>query len=283
MSNGNAVSNVVEVQVLDYTGILQPGAYDSFPDMDSALYTPTASVPQGNAPDPTSVRQGKIDDCWFVAAADGLAQQSPNQIVNMIKPDSTLVGYYDVSFPGHNTVYDPANTWGKNYSTANGDWLKVLEKAYGRMIWNEKWFTWGNNPYDYINRANPDSTGIEALTGHSSDTDDFSFTRNSTTRTKLINALANDKVVTTGTGGSSLSDAELIAMGLTPHHTYTVVAYNDTTDEVRLRNPWGKNKLFDNGSGFTFLGANTEPNNNGYFWMSLSELTKVFGDIDYEE
>src|SRR5581483_6992326 len=157
---------------------------------------------------------------------------------NMIKPDSTLVGYYDVSFPGHNTVYDPANTWGKNYSTANGDWLKVLEKAYGRMIWNEKWFTWGNNPYDYINRANPDSTGIEALTGHSSDTDDFSFTRNSTTRTKLINALANDKVVTTGTGGSSLSDAELIAMGLTPHHTYTVVAYNDTTDEVRLRNPW---------------------------------------------
>jgi len=284
LSNGNAVSNVVTVQILDYTGILQPRAYDSFPDMDSALYTPTASVPQGNAPDPSSVKQGRIKDCWFVAAADGLAQQSPNQIVNMIKPDSTLVGYYDVTFPGHNTVYDTANTWGENYSTANGDWLKVLEKAYGRMIWNEKWFTWGNNPYDYINRGDFSNVGIEALTGHSTETDDFWCTRDSTTRTRLTNAFANNKVVVAGTGGSSLSAAQIKAMGLWPSHDYTVVAYNATTDQVRLRNPWGANPYFNNGTDPRFyLGKNQADGGNGYFWMSLSEFTKAFGDIAYEE
>jgi hypothetical protein len=286
LSNGHAVSDVVNVQVLAYTGIIPPGTYDNYPLMEGALYTPTANVPQGNAPDPSSVQQGKINDCWFLAAADGLAQQNPNQIVNMIKTTNTL-GFYTVTFPGYesltiNFVLDSIN--GYNYSTANGDWLKALEKGYGQTIWNSKWVAWGNTPYGYINRGNLRNVGIEALTGHSTESDSFWCTRDSTTRTRLTNALANNKVVVAGTGGSSLSADQLKAMGLVPGHSYTVVAYNAATDQVRLRNPWGKNPVFDNGTDPQFyLGKNQADGGNGYFWISLSEFTKAFGGIAYEE
>ncbi len=288
LSNGNAVSNVVTVQILAYNGIIPLGTYDSFPGMDK-------TDPFDGPPSQASIKQGgDIGDCWFVAAAAGLAETNPGEIEDMISYNATY-DTYRVKFPNQKPVliegfeHDP-----NGYSISNGNWLSVLEKAYGQMIYNQKWATWGNKPYDYINRADSDNTGIEALTGNSTDTDSFWCTRDSTTSTKILNALNNSKVIVAGTSIAHMSAPELQAMGLVPDHTYTVVGYDSGDNEVRLRNSWGGNPEFNDGSGLTYLGQN-DPGNvgangkplpapgNGYFWMSLSEFTKAFDDIAYEE
>jgi hypothetical protein len=283
LSDGHAVSAVVTVQVLAYNGIIQPGLYNNFPNLETALFDGN-----GGQPSQSSISVGDISACWFVAAAAGLAQQNPNAIVNMVKYNAGL-DIYVVTFPGQKATTITGFEHDANaYSTANGDWLAALEKGYGQMIYNQKWATWGNTPYDYINRGETRNTGIEALTGHSTTTNKFKWTKDSTTRTNLTNAFANKKVVVAGTGGSSLSDAELEAMGLVSHHSYTVVTYDATTDQVRLFNPWGKNPVFDNGTDPAFfLGKNDAENpthaQNGYFWMKLSDFTKAFSGIAYED
>jgi hypothetical protein len=168
LSDGHAVSAVVNVQVLAYSGIIPLGTYDSFPLLAQALF-----VGNDGQPDQSSIQQKNISACWFVAAAAGLAQQNPNQIVNMIQ-ENTKTDTYKVTFPGQTPTFITGFEHdGNSYSVSNGDWLAVLEKAYGQMVWNQKWVTWGNTPYNYINRANTESAGIEALTGNSTKTNSF--------------------------------------------------------------------------------------------------------------
>ena len=293
LSDGEGVnSNVVTVQILAYAGIIPPGTYDTFPALSGALYTPTANVPQGDGPDPSTVEQGSLNDCWFVSAAAGLAQRNPNQLKSEISYNAGTDTYL-VKFPNQTPTLIAGFTHdANNYSTANGDWLAGLEKGYGQMVFNKQWVTWKNTtPYDYINGDNLASAGVEALTGHSTDVDWLWSTSLSTTRQKLVNAFANNnnKVVTAQIFKGNAQMAK--QNGLVNNHFYTVVAYNATTDEVRLYNPHHENPWYDPGTGLTFRGAKdpeqppppAKPINNGYFWMSLSEFTRLFSAICYEE
>jgi hypothetical protein len=72
--------------------------------------------------------------------------------------------------------------------------------------------------------------------------------------------------------------------GMVSNHVYTVVAYDAANQRVRLYNPHHQNPWFTNNAGkLTFRGSDTEPSNNGYFWMGLSVFTQMFSAICYEE
>lgn len=201
---------------------------------------------------------------------------------------------YKVFFPGQPTTTISGNLAdGHNYAQSNGDWLRVLEKAYGQWMYNLSKSINGEeySPYDYIKEPDLPSTGVEVLTGHSTDVDWFWSTRDSTTRQKLINAFANDKVVTAQIFGGSSNDAMAKKNGLVADHIYTVVAYDATNNRVRLYNPHHENPMYNPGGGMIFrgmndaenIGSNGKPQNNGYFWMNLPEFTERFSAICYEE
>lgn len=294
LSNGHAVSAVVYVQVLAYTGLLEPHTQDS-PVLAAGLF-------DGNngKPDPSSVKQGKMNDCWFVASAAGLAQQDPDTIVRIIPYSKTNINY-TVIFPGQKPVEVRGSLMdghSKSYSTANGDWLHVLEMAYGQMVYNQTadrlGRTFAGEPFDYISAPNLPSAGVEALTGNATDVDYFWCTRDSTTRQKLTNAFANGnhKVVTAQIFGGSDNEQMAKKEGLVAYHVYTVVAYDPISDRVRLRNPHKRNPLYPDPTGgphgpLIYRGKgdadNPGTNTTGYFWMSLSSFTRMFSGICYEE
>ena len=289
LSDGNAVSAVVTVQILAYGQTLPPGIYDSFPLVVSALY-----VPNGGSPSQSSIQQGDIKACWFVAAAAGLAQQNPNQIVNLIQENlNGAYTTYTVTFPGHKAVITGFANDTNNYSTANGDWLKVLEKAYGTMAMNEQGAPFTKTPYQFINDGAPLSRAIEVLTGDKTKTQVLSTTSLATICQSLNTAFANDKVVTADIAGDSKNEKKALKNGLVANHAYTVVAWDATTDQVRLRNPWGKNPAFNNGTDPKYWLGKNDPDNpnpntlpeggNGYFWMSLNDFAKKFSNICYEQ
>jgi hypothetical protein len=157
------------------------------------------------------------------------------------------------------------------------------------MIYNATWFPGKNTPYTYINQGNALNLGTEVLTGHKVPMRDFWNTPLETIRKDLTTAVANNKVVTVSTGGGDATVKKLLQQGIVGAHVYTVVAYDSVTDTVRLRNPWGENPVFDNGTDPNFwLGKNgaEQPNppvNDGYFWMPLSDIAKKFTQISFEQ
>jgi hypothetical protein len=98
-----------------------------------------------------------------------------------------------------------------------------------------------------------------------------------------MNAFENGKTVTAVVTAGGV--------GLVANHAYTVMAYDTKSHSVELRNPWGKNPKFNNGSDPRFwlgkdgaaLGPDGEPLNDGVFWMSLSDFTKKFAEICYQK
>jgi hypothetical protein len=279
LTNGFGVSDVVTASLLDYDGIIQPKIFDSFPTMVTQVF-----VGNNGRPNQAAVRQGQIKDCWFVAAAAGVAQQQPNRIPGLIVDNNN--GTYTVTFSNFKAVTIGFAGDVNNYSSANGDWLKILEKAYGQAVWNDKVATWGNTPYDYINRGSPPEAAIKALTGNSTTDHTFSWTFDSTTRTKLTNAFANGKTVvavTNSAGGTKQNNKKTSIDGIVRNHAFTVVAFDAQNDRVRLRNPWGNNPMYNVNGQQTYRGADTEAANDGYFWMSLTDFTKKFDWISYQD
>jgi hypothetical protein len=274
------VSDTIHAQLLSYgnVGTLPPFEFDDFALMDEGLFDGP-----GNGPNPRSTTQGNngfgIGDCWFVAAAAGLAQQRPAAIVNMFSQTDDQINYH-VTLPSFSRTATvriaPTDT--HIYSHANGDWLMALEKAYAQDVAAATTFQTTADAYYYIDSAGLASTGIHTLTGHDVTTQTFGVTRNSVTRQMLTAALSgsNHKVVTAST-------SPFAPQGLVARHVYTVVAYESGL--VELRNPWGQNRHFAiPGDGDYWLGKESQlGQDNGYFWMKLSDFTSAFFSISYEQ
>lgn len=76
------------------------------------------------------IEQGDVDDCWLVAAAAGLTATRPNFIPSIIH--TNLDATFDVDIAGRTANVGLAANG--QYSTANGDWLQVLERGYARRL-----------------------------------------------------------------------------------------------------------------------------------------------------
>lgn len=258
--------------------------FQSFGDLTSAVFDAANGQPHMD-----DVSQGSILDCWFVASAAGLANVAPNAISGgMITPVGGG-GAFTVSFPGEAplTVSTPIGD-GHDYSSSDGDWLKILEKAAGLYYWQQGWSP--GSIYDYINTGGYASSAIYLLTGSSYDTDNFWNTYDSTTRSKLTTAFSADpkKVVAAETGSGTPETS-----GLEAKHSYTVVAWDAANDRVELRNPWGHNRnhlyyVTDQATAPHFATINLDNDGLdstvfGEFWMTLSQFTRSFGSITYQQ
>jgi hypothetical protein len=237
----------------------------------AALFTPNANSP----PDQSSIKQGDIDDCWFVAAAAGAAQQQPQSLQNRLTANQD--GSWTVDISGYDDVTFNPNDVGGNYSTANGDWLKALEMGYGVALWLKKDAL---RPYDYINDGALPSTGIRALTRNTTNTDTLKLHKLARHQGNLTTAFDNHKVVTVCTAWDQGGWGKILTKaGLESNHVYTVVQWDAPNDQVRLRNPHGKNPHYPDPKN------NSDPTlgDDGYFWVELADLKKFFFGICYEQ
>jgi hypothetical protein len=186
------------------------------------------------------------------------------------------------------------------FARSNGDWAMVLEVAYAyhrhrfyNMYLYETLYmaaakrlpprplpipeppTIEQARDRWLNRAGFATGAIESLTGNNVDTDIFWCTRDETTRDKLENALANNKIVVAGTWSDCLaplpdSPNAYWRYSLLAGHYYAVVAYNRQTDMVTLRDPRGR------------VGEGRAVQEGSEFGMPLTTFTALFAGIHYE-
>lgn len=227
--------------------------------------------------DPLSVEQGMIGDCWFLAAIVGVANRSEQEIKDMIAHNSGNL--YNVKFPGIPKSIDVAEpTDGEiaifSGAGTNGLWLSVLEKAYGAAVNRDAYFFVSTSHYDAADAGAFISKGISIMTGHSVDSDILVPIVHKeiellALRGKLRQAFQNNKVVVAGIRGGIIKDYR--ANGLPMGHAYTIMNYNEDTDRISVRNPWGSG------------GPTGIPIHKGVFEMLLTDFWDNFSFIAFEE
>lgn len=267
--------------------------------------------PQGVAGiNPNDIQQGGLGDCFFLSSLASLAKHRPASIINMITDLGN--GNYSVKFPGAKyaiKVSSPTDDWksGSGFdpqNNANGSqWVSVLEKAFvdyvlreesgtiktavtntadtllgvispigwlGKKVVNAAQGPTQKDPREYFKWGGFQGDAMKILTGNSCDDDILAATRNSTTRSKLKQHLAKGNMITASTAGAGSS-----AHNLMSKHVYSVLAYDEGSDTLTIRNPYG--------SGSDAVGlTHKDTQNDGIFKMTLDEFNRYFNFISYE-
>ena len=186
------------------------------------------------------IRQGYINDCFFLAGLGATLVQSPEIIQNMFidNGDGTFtVRFYNKGVADYVTVdrYLPTNNIGNfvyaspgdNYADANNElWVALAEKAYAQL--NESgWINQDNtNSYNGIGNAGYLSDAFAHITGE---------------RTALGRILNFEQVVNAFNSGEVVgfgSKSSGVESNIVTSHAYALVDYNPQTQKFTLLNPW---------------------------------------------
>jgi len=183
------------------------------------------------------VKQGALNDCYYLATLAGIAHEQPSRIQSMFidNGDNTFtVRFFNDGVADYVTVdrYLPTRSngtaayadWGGgiNTSTSNELWVALAEKAYaqlGQSGWsrpgrNQNSYSaieWGS--MDYVIRQ---VTGLSAQTAHATNI----------TQSQLVNWVNSNQIVTVGfvQGG----------YGVKNEHAYTITSYNPSTQKFGI-------------------------------------------------
>jgi hypothetical protein len=270
--DGAQYSQTVNTDILVYDDTTNFGTdsyVQGFPDM------PTADTRFNGAPSPMGIRQGDLNDCWFVAAAAGLANAVPGSLQNAAGENSTPIIFdvgvsgagetYRVTFPGRSTVtfdYVPGRTYTDpnkanrqmsfSSNPGNGDWAAILEQAWAYRQGTGDDAGWPSWIKEVLDRGTMPSVAIRGLTGNSARERSFRWSDDATTANMLRTTLGDHDIIVANTiptrgRGHGLAEAtQADGSRRQVAHSYTVLEFDTAAhrNEVHLRNPWGFNQPY---------------------------------------
>ena len=249
------VNGVVEPQSKTWYALIKAGKIDdavgqkeghTFKYSEFALNLFRSGSTDGYDIHPNDIAQGRLGNCYFLAALSAVAQSNPEAIRNLIKDNGD--GSYDVTLyakdeklafqPTIITVKPqfPVNGIGEPVYAGKGDnelWVMIMEKAYAKLIGN----------YDEIVSGKAEN-GLEAILG--TETTEYYFQKYSKEKIIwiIIESLKGNLPITassSGKGEEPITIApETIVYG---GHAYSIVEINTDKKTILLRNPWGKSHL----------------------------------------
>ena len=203
----------------------------------------------------TDVQQGRIANCYLLAALGSIAHTNPDLLNQLITDNGD--GTYTVHFQGsmgdvtidddfpvyagsQSTVFAETNTGGDNPEL----WVAIIEKAFAEGSGGYE-----DTEYGWAHEA------LVQLTGQSSyskgDTSDYS-------PEELQAAIANGQSVTASSLTKDDAKKADLGTGIISNHAYVVtdVRQNEAGEwEVVVYNPWGSDRDTNDGAndGFTVL------------------------------
>ncbi len=193
------------------------------------------------------VSQGRLGDCYFVAALAAIANKNPDAVRRMIKDNGD--GTYTVTFHegGEVVVDDQFPTQGGQVAYARpGDqdakdgkelWVMLIEKAWAKL----------KGGYEEIRGSKvrmKSEDAMEALTGNKTTTI-YTSSKDDKTLLELLAAAADKGLpMTAGVYTQDRFDQETLqkmrSQGVHANHAYAVVNVDRAKGTVELYNPWGK-------------------------------------------
>jgi hypothetical protein len=268
---------------------------DKTPDFDGMYDAALARIQKSNkdlfasgTPSLTTLRQGRLGDCFCLAPLGAMVNRDPQQVVDMFSPAPGSPGMVTVTFGGKRKVTVPMPTDGEIAIMAStgsdGVWVNAYEKAVG--VARAKTDENGNtpNPLNVVTKGGSAGVMVEFVTGHQIKRFSCSPWRDAKTdeakRAKLLTELramlteyqSKKRLICGGTGPG------VKVPGAVSNHAYAILHWDAAKDEVTLWNP----------QGITFKPKGPAGLENGYevtngkFTVPLTQLVTWFGGFSFE-
>jgi hypothetical protein len=244
-------------------------------------------------PNLVSFHQGRVGDCYLLAAIAAAVNRDPQAVRSMIHPAKN--NEFEVVFGDGQVIHAPAVTdgellLGSRVDRTHGIWLTVLEKAFGIIRARNKAKKSGKPrdaqpvvPEELIGGGDPAQI-ISLLTGHKTKRARSSDTAQAKPKGpvplsaqqfhELLARLVRDRrLICTGIGKDKKRPP-----GIVGGHIYAVLDYDVANRRVKVFNPWGQTF---NPKGAPGL-ANGYATAHGQFDVPLDEFRTVFGGVCYE-
>ena len=235
---------------------------------------------------PSDVRQGFIGNCWFLAAASGLAEV-PGRLENVwvnTENEFNQAGIYAMNF----------YTLGVPHTIIVDDWLPLTENwdgslstlfahvGYDSALWGpiiEKGFAKYHGNYQHIIGGLP-QFAVRTLTGAPYETWWHTHHDMETIWTILRDHDADNSIIMAGTPGGD--DTQKNDDGLVLGHAYVTLGVVELPDNIRLvklRNPWSNHSFHGDWSNdsplwtpeYQRLAGYVDDVNDGVIFMSLKD------------
>lgn len=201
-----------------------------------------------------------IGDCYFLATLTSMAKNKPQELINMVKDNNN--GTFTVKFNDKSvTIKSPSDSELAFYSKGK-TWVPILEKAYAEYRNSKEFF-----PEKEITKSISGRTGftmgktITELTGNDYKRESLKEVSNKDLSNSLKGSLDKSKLIIT-----SIVDKNN-KLGLPANHAYSIIGFDEKTQKVLIKNPWGE-------AGEPK--ANDDKNPDGIFTISLAELKENF-------
>ncbi len=252
------------------------------------------------------IKQGALGDCFFMCVIGATVDRDPRAIRDMLHANAD--GTTDVTFPASKSVRVPRLTDGEIALTSSaadqGIWVNVLEKAFGEVKNCEVKNGEAKNgqpkthhsadeiDLDLISRGGKIRTTIELVTGHKAAVVAIRKYKDKKyplpSESEIPRVLARlDSVFSKAFADRRLVCADIapgvkgkdIPPGLIGRHAYAVLAYDQTSRQVTVWNPHGKD--------FKPKTSPAGPENGytvkkGVFQIPLKDFVRVFKSVTYE-
>ncbi|MBW4475413.1 MAG: pre-peptidase C-terminal domain-containing protein [Tolypothrix brevis GSE-NOS-MK-07-07A] len=219
------------------------------------------------------IKQGVINDCFFLAGLSQTAFRSPSTIENMFidNGDNTFTVRFwqngvadyvtvDRYLPTTDTGYLAYANKGNYYNNSTNElWVTLAEKAYAQLNESGSIYQDNTNSYNGIGHGGYMSDAFSQITGR---------------KVSSFNVLELNSIVNAFNSGQLIGLATLetgVASNIVAGHGYAVVGYNSSTQKLTLFNPWG----IDNNSskpGIIELAWN-EITSNFSYWDSTKTIS----------
>lgn len=230
---------------------------------------------------PDAIRQGRVGDCFFLAALVSVVASNPQIIQRIIKNNDD--GTYSVTFPGDRetaiTVDGPTVVELVLYSqlTDYGLWPCVLEKAYGQYLLNYG-IKKATIPTEATNIAQHTYEAFDLLTGQTGHWEYLPRASDEKVRWILTEAFRERRGVAAG----SLAGKNEVTVdaGIPDAHAYSILGWDPNHDRIMLRNPWGARSGSEPLDG---AGKALDGKLDGNFVMTLDRFRRNFSAIYYED
>jgi hypothetical protein len=281
----NDAKNAVKKHLADKSS--QPDFEGLFAWASKRLETANRKLYADDTPKIETLKQGKLGDCFCLAALRTVLHREPTAITRMIKPQTD--GSYKVRI-GMDEIPTPALTDGEiivGASTANGLWPLVYEKAVG--ISRIKPGSKDTTPFNEVTKGGSAGTMMGRLTTHEVKRWSCKTWRSAAPdkskqdallgelREEFASAVREKRLMTGGT--FKLAKNKKGVPGITYNHAYAVLGYDPAKDEVCLWNP--------HNDAFTPKGdqgiEHGYPKAHGEMHVPLTELVTFFGGFGFEQ
>lgn len=241
-----------------------------------------------DAPSLSSIHQGRLGDCYFLATLGAVVNRNPKDVARFIRaqPDGSFaVQFADGKQITIRPLTDAEIALGSS-AGQQGLWLNVLEKAYGAIVEIAQ-LRRGivENALDALGDGGDPSTAMGRLTGHDAGLLRFRPEGPDAVpgdrrvegflpvlRSRLLTQQRNGLIACCATAKVN------VPPGMARQHLYAILDFDPARDIVLIWNPWG-NFFEPRGTPGPTSGYRTQ---RGQFSVPLADFIRIFERVVYE-